>query len=286
MFKIKMAKTLEAAKSLFGKFHGPIVSVEAEYGSEVVQGTHFTMAHHVKGWATAPSLCENDILGDIDMADEETILISHIDLDTICGIMSVIGAYDIDYFIKKGVNYVDCNGQHNLYSEEVSEEARRFILSYIGYASKFRAPHSEEKIVDVTEYIYKLIEEFQAPEFYELGKDLVESRTAAATNYIAGAIGNIVLLNQPAESILFGLNSEYRLNGKEYDYVIVFNEKFKSITISSRLGSKGDKDMVSLMKTVFGEGAGGHFGIAGTPRGGVYNLADAANLLEVVASSL
>ena len=118
---------------------------------------------------------------------------------------------------------------------------------------------------------------------YDAGLALVEGRAKAAAEYLSAAVGNVVLLDQPAESNIFGLNSEYIIGGVEYDYVIVFNRKFGSITMSSKAGVKGEKNMATIMKAVFGEEAGGHKGIAGTPRGKIYTLEDASNLLDIVS---
>ena len=180
--------------------------------------------------------------------------------------------------VKKGVNFVDCNGQHNLFKDEVSEEARRVILAYIGYASRNRCPQVE----DITEYVRELIQSFFTQDNYEAGLALVEGRSKAAAEYLTAAVGSVALLDQPESSNIFGLNSEYIINDVEYDYVIVFNRKFGSITASSKAGNNGAKNMSTIMKAVFGEEAGGHKGIAGTPRGVRYSLEDATNLLDVM----
>lgn len=112
----------------------------------------------------------------------------------------------------------------------------------------------------------ELIQNFNTEENYEVGKAFVEGRRAEAEASLSAAIGKVALIDQAADSKAFGLNSEYILEGVEYDYIIVFNRKFGSITASSRLGNAGDKNMSDIMKAVFGEMAGGHKGIAGTPR--------------------
>lgn len=275
-----MAKDLETAKNLIERLNGPLATIECEYGSTVIEGA-VTLAHHVEGWTKAPSLQSSNILleAGIELVEEmDYIMISHIDLDTICGIMAVAEDYDIPEDIKKGINHVDCNGQHHIFDTEVSENAKRYILSYIGYALKNKAPQQE----DVTEYVIELIQNFNTEENYEVGKAFVEGRRAEAEASLSVAIGKVALIDQAADSEAFGLNSEYILEGIEYDYIIVFNRKFGNITVSSRLGNSGDKNMSDIMKAVFGEMAGGHKGIAGTPRGKSYTLEDASNLLDVM----
>ena len=281
MLRVLLGKDLEAAQSIIAREgKAPIATIEAEYGSTVVEGAKATYAHHVQGYTTAPSLQANNsaITAEDIMDSSNYILVSHIDLDVICGILSILNAYDVRDAVKEAVNFVDCNGQHNLF-KEVSEEARRVILAYIGYASRNRCPQQE----DITEYVQELIQSFFTQDNYEAGLALVEGRKKAASEYLTAAVGNVALLDQPESSNIFGLNAEYIIDDVEYDYIIVFNRKFGSITMSSKAGVKGEKNMATIMKAVFGEEAGGHKGIAGTPRGKSYSLEDATNLLDVVS---
>ncbi len=280
MIKVLLAKDLATARRMEEE-KIPVVTVECEYGLEVVEGQLHTMAHHVPGWETAPSLQMN--IKSFKFDQDDYIMISHLDLDTICGIMAAIGEYNVSEDIKKGVNYVDCNGQQHLFDTEVSEEAREFILSYIGYAQKNRAPFGVE---DVTEYVSDAISSLRTREYYEAGKAFVENRKAEAEASVVSTLGSIALIEQKTDSTAFGLNSEYILGGKEYDYVIVFSNKFKSVTISARRGSNDPKNMAELVRVVFGPEADGHHGIAGSPRGKEFSLEDAARLQDVLALSI
>lgn len=278
--KILMASSLEKAQEIKERLNGPLATVECEYGNVVIEGA-VTLAHHAEGWNAAPAIASDNVLEEsgVEVVDGDYILVSHIDLDTIFGIMNIANDMPFSEEVKKGVNYVDCNGQHNLFKSEVSDEARKVILAYIGYASRNRCPQQE----DITEYVQELIQKFYTQDNYEVGLALVEGRAKAAAEYLNAAVGCVALLDQPAESNMFGLNSEYIIDGIEYDCIIVFNRKFGSITLSSKAGVKGEKNMATIMKAVFGEEAGGHKGIAGTPRGQRYSLEDATNLLDIVS---
>ncbi len=275
MSKVILVRDIKRAKELVAEKQ-PIATAEAEYGSTVIEGQTATLAHHVQGWTSAPSLSENL---NLNVQEDDYILVSHIDLDTVCGIMAVKGVYKYSPEVKKGINYVDCNGQHRMFSSEVSEEARRIILSYIGYTLNNRCPQEE----DITEYVNTLILKFDTEENFSIGLKFVKGRTAVAESILVRAEGGAVLLHQPSEMNVFGLNSEYILGGVEYDYIVVFNEKFGSVTASSRLGSNGGLDMVAVMREIFGEGAGGHYGIAGTPRGTTFSIEDAKSVLNALA---
>lgn len=92
------------------------VTVEAEYGDHVVEGSILTLAHHgPRSENPCPCLGE-----DFDLNTEElTVGISHFDLDTLGGIMRVVGKKD--FFAEEGEELfwtvaaqVDLRGPHRL----------------------------------------------------------------------------------------------------------------------------------------------------------------------------
>lgn len=271
--KVILAKNLEAAQSL----PKPYLSVEAEYGNTVIEGWAATLAHHVQGWETAPSLCVYDYLekNNTDVFDEHVCLLSHIDLDVLVGISHLLGLKDFSWEAK-GINYVDCNGQHTLFSEHVSEMARKVIIAYVGYASINRAPFNpKEDIIDVTEYVMTAIENFNTDYYYSVGLNLITDRKEEAERSLLLGLNGVALIEQSEDSKVFGLNSEYTIRNNEYDYVIVFSNKFKSVTVSAKDGNKQKINLAKFMQGLFGSEAGGHAGIAGTPRGAEFSIDDA-----------
>ena len=271
--KIILAKNLEAAKSL----EKPYLSVEAEYGDTVVEGWAATLAHHVPGWTSAPALCEFDHLekNKVDVFEEHVCLISHIDLDVIVGISHLLGIQDFSWE-SKDINYVDCNGQHTLFSEHVSEMARKVIIAYVGYASINRAPFSpKEDIMDVTEYVMSTIQNFNTEYYYSVGLKLITDRKEEAERSLLLGLNGVALIEQAEDSKVFGLNSEYTIKNNVYDYVIVYSNKFKSVTVSAKDGNRQKINLAEFMQGIFGNEAGGHAGIAGTPRGAEFSIDDA-----------
>ena len=59
----------------------PTATVEAEYGEKVIMGEKVTLAHHTKKYENNPAPCNTP---DVPvLADDSTIVVSHLDLDTI-----------------------------------------------------------------------------------------------------------------------------------------------------------------------------------------------------------
>ena len=59
----------------------PTATVEAEYGEKVIKGKQVTLAHHTKEYEHNPAPCNTP---DVPvLADDSTIVVSHLDLDTI-----------------------------------------------------------------------------------------------------------------------------------------------------------------------------------------------------------
>ena len=59
----------------------PTATVEAEYGEKVITGEQITLAHHTKEYENNPAPCNTPNVPILD--DSSTIVISHIDLDTL-----------------------------------------------------------------------------------------------------------------------------------------------------------------------------------------------------------
>lgn len=256
-----------------------VVTIKTEDNFEGIKETSITFKHHINSLNSELPLLVNTFENSF-FKEDDYILISQINLSVICSVIAILRSYSIEESIKNGVNYIECHGQHHLFDSEISEEARKFILSYIGYTNKNEIPVDVE---DVTEYILNLIDNFQTEDNYKIGKVFIENRILEADESIVSGIGNVVVLMQNAESDTVGLDSEYIMRDKEFDYIILFNEKSKSISISSREGKNEIRNMVELLRVVLCSEASGHKSFAKTPKGEEYTLVDAERLLQVVS---
>ena len=82
------------------KAHRSTVTVEAEYGNSVIEGTILTMAHHgpradnpapCLAWHQAGEVSYPGLRGKTDITSVEVVGVSHIDLDTLGGIAAILG---------------------------------------------------------------------------------------------------------------------------------------------------------------------------------------------------
>lgn len=287
MLRVLMAKDLQTAKEIIAREgRAPLATIEAEYGSTAVEGAKATYAHHTPDWNTAPSLQGNNSAITVEdiMDSSNYILVSHIDLDVICGILSILNSYDVRDAVKEAVNYVDCNGQHKLGSVK-DPEGKAFIESYIGIVSKHRAPFGQE---DVSEYCIKVGNILMGnsekdTDWAELGAQVLAQKEAEAVKAMLLKSSGVVLYDAPEN--VFGLNSAYTVAGEDFDYTVVYSNKFKTITVAAADGKDQKINLVEFMQGYFGPEAGGHYGIAGSPRGAEYTLADAMNVFEAFVAS-
>jgi hypothetical protein len=115
----------------------PHLTVEAEYGAVVIEGSVFTAAHHqpvgspyagdhlVAGGRPAP--CNDAQIPTLDpSAGEWTVGISHLDLDTIGGVLRALPEFADLFGSENGgfwnlAAFVDTNGAHKVHLSGATE---------------------------------------------------------------------------------------------------------------------------------------------------------------------
>ena len=116
--KILISANPEALKKELDNF-SKTVTVEAEYGSVVVEGTELTLAHHGdRSGNPAPCLHEGKV-------DCDAIGLSHVDLDAMGGVLAVCGRKPVAPSFWELAAFVDVNGPHKLPESGASEEDLR-----------------------------------------------------------------------------------------------------------------------------------------------------------------
>lgn len=99
----------------------PEVTVEAEYGLAVVEGTGATLAHHTGRWEGGPAPCQGPSLAE-KLGDWDVVLVSHFDLDTLGGVARAVWPEEWDDGRRRGLGSefwdlaatVDIRGPHRL----------------------------------------------------------------------------------------------------------------------------------------------------------------------------
>ena len=275
-------------------------TVEAEYGSKVVNGTCVTLAHHANGWQDCPAPCRFNYDGFKDIV--EVIGISHIDLDTLGGIIKIIG-HPIKIFetFWMAVEYIDVNGPHRMneiknnmifpndekLQDLIYDALERYLCAYWAWNSKNRVNWKrDDQVYDVTEDVFEhigILEKILANEDIELifeGKQWKEEQEKFNSDSFVKNYGNVILRKSKTEFVNHLYNDP---EGNIAKAVVGYKEEYGSITLSFERDFEG-LSAVDIMTKRYGEKAGGHRNIAGSPRDQKYTLEDAIKLAEHVES--
>lgn len=270
--KVVLAPTWELAKNLM-----PLATVEAEYGKNVLEGSKITLAHHVEAYRDCPAPCNATLT---PLTEDGDIVVSHLDLDTLGGVMALMGIKEENKDFWAGAEFIDLNGPHHVHKLDVSVKEK--LEAYWAWnASQPRSPRTTD-VTDVTESVRKHADAINRIiagdlELIELGKKWVTETTEKVEACLMEEDENVRIF---ATDDVFTAASYYSPN---LDVVtsatVTYNTKFGSITIATSDKSLNCRD---LMQTLFGPEAGGHEGIAGSPRGTRMTLSDFYHTVDTV----
>jgi len=272
-----LAPTAQLAADTLTLDTPPTLTVEAEYGSWVAEGSVYTAAHHqpfgskyagthVGGEQPAPC---NDTHIPV-LQDKDVALISHIDADTLGGLMRASGKYA--QFFTQGfegfwsyVEGIDTLGWH-----KADPSSSYFPLaSAIGawlQTNRLNTPRDQNS--DVTEFCEKAFEFVSnllsgGLDELEIGVKFIQAQDDLnLKSWVTTTPFGVVV--RRADNFT---NHLYRdPNGEVGLGVVAFNEKMGSVTISLADPIK-DVSCRQIVQSLWGDLAGGHDGIAGSPRG-------------------
>ena len=258
----------------------PNATVEAEYGKKVIKGEQITLAHHTKEYENNPAPCNTP---DVPvLADDSTIVVSHLDLDTLGGIAALMGRKKEDPEFWKAAEFIDLNGPHNLF--QVEEETRKKYVAYQAYQSSHRNPRFTE-ITDVTDIVLEHLEIIDR--VIDGDKTLIQEGIKwdeETKKKIEGCLvfenDNIRVFDSP-EGVFCSASYYSEKQGKVIPCTVTRNGKFKSITVAMADGGK-EISAKELVQELWGTEAGGHPGIAGSPRGKEMTEKDMQQLAKTV----
>ena len=268
----------------------PTATVEAEYGNSVIEGEKVTLAHHVKQYENNPAPCNTPNVPVLE--DGSTIVISHIDLDTLGGIAALLGRKKEDPEFWQAAEFLDLNGVHHLH--EVPEDVQDKYLAYSAWGENHRGARITE-ITDVTESVNERLDLIDRvvdrdPELIAQGRDWNERVQKAIEECLVYENDNVRVFN--SKSGVF-CNAAYFSPNKEkiIPATVSLNGKFKSVTMALADGGKEFQDLGmetsrELVQQLWGMEAGGHPGIAGSPRGREMTEEDLFELANLVDAQI
>lgn len=264
-----LTSNAELAQGMPGGFD---VTVEAEYGSVVVEGKKYTAAHHqadgeFSGFTQVPP-CVNE---DIPTLENGTVLLSHIDLDAIGGCLRTDANFRTKMFNQDTTmfwnmaSYIDTNGPHKAhlftgYTQELHQQlAAWWSWYYANVHTKYSLETLQASIVEVTDVIYASADVLENifnnnPEYIEAGKshlnaDFELNRKTLMVRGDDNAPFHVYDFGNPGITVLFRLSEDGQFVNHLYNYprigeldtdtwtgwadaVITYNAALKSITLS------------------------------------------------------
>lgn len=285
-----LAPTAQLAADTLTLDNPPALTVEAEYGAWVAQGSRYTAAHHqpigseyagrhIGGDRPAPCNDPN-----IPLLDEnEVALISHIDVDTLGGLMRAQPDFQ-PYFSEEFqpfwdfVEFVDTMGWHK--ADPAHPEYAR-LSAFAAWSQKNRINTPRDQNTDVTDFVTSALGFLTCvlkydPEAIALGASyLADQDSLNEKSWIRTTPFGLVVRRSTAF-----VNHLYRdPTGEVGSAVISLNDKTGAITISLA-DPIPNLSCRAVVQELWGSEAGGHDGIAGSPRGTLMSEDDLLNAVN------
>jgi hypothetical protein len=273
------AAALQTALAAFGR----TATVEAEYGDVCVPGSALTLAHHGSRAANpapcaAPNGCGDGI---------EAVGLSHLDLDALGGCIALLGRKPEVGSFWELAEFVDVRGPHRLAEAGASEENLARLHAFWAWSAEHLVfPPRNGGVLDIT----KEVEAAEAALNRILGGD-ADLLAAGAAFKAAGEALNAASLVEVVGDVLLRqhegfVNHLYAApDGAAAKAVVGFNPATGSVTVSFA-DTPPAGGAVKIVQELWGPLAGGHAGIAGSPRGEVLTLDDARKAVEAVLAVL
>lgn len=253
----------------------PQFTVEAEYGDIVVEGSILTLAHHgPRSGNEAPCLHANDY-GFVPEG-EVIIGISHMDLDTIGGIMAIQARKPEVAGFWELAAFVDINGPHKLFEASASPENIRRLQAYWAWSQEHRVfPPRDGSVLDITDQYMLAAQAVDLileddPVLLERGEEFVAKVAELNKNSFICTMNGVI--KRVSDQFVNHLYSPPESTAVA-KAVLSLNTKFNSLTLSIP-DPRPDFNCAEFLQGLFGPTAGGHAGIAGSPRGQVMTTED------------
>lgn len=279
MTTIIISSNPEALRNSLSTFANT-ATVEAEYGSVCVAGSRATLAHHgARSGNLCPCLEENRVF------ELQAIGVSHIDLDTLGGIAALLNMKpEADGFWSLAA-FVDVKGPHRLAEAGASAADLARIHAFWAWSEghKVFAPRDGSPL-DVTREVMAalaIIEDIIAddPQMLDAGEAFRLAGEALESASFVERIGDVILRTSASF-----VNHLYT-HDVPARAVVGYSEKFNSVTVSFADPGVGD-NACEFVQSLWGALAGGHKGIAGSPRGTEMTIEDARYAALLLAEKL
>lgn len=286
----------------------PHATVEAEYGDAVVEGSLLTMAHHgPRKGQKAPCAYTIEECAEALVAGPNEIVVglSHLDLDSLGGCMAILGFKPGSAAFWSLAEFIDLNGAHKIsawdatapFTHAARLAAVEMVQAWWAWNSKDENrvfPARDGSVTDVTARVelaaIVLTEIVSGYTIHvEAGRAFADREEKLnAESYRGYAAGVVVRKSRSFVNHLYTLPSlTVRADGDVAKACVGYNEETGAVTVSYADGvPPGAKTAREIVQDLWGAFAGGHDGIAGSPRDQRMTLEDAFRAAEAVAAEL
>lgn len=273
--RIILAPSYDMAKNINTE-----ATVEAEYGDECLEGTMVTLAHHGPR-SNNPAPCNTPDVP--ELPPFATVVVSHIDLDTLGGIYALQGRKPEDDRFWEAAEKIDVKGAHHIH--ELDKDIQDKLNAYYAYndgqpRQRYTETIDVTKQIDDTYNVVNAIVDINDPEHDKLiaaGKEWAQTREKEVEDQLVYENKDVRVFDTNG---IFCAASYFSPN---QDVIIpatvTYNEKFKSITLAFEDGGK-QLDAREIVQELWGPEAGGREGIAGSPRNVEMTKDDLAKLVN------
>ena len=256
----------------------PTHTVEAEYGEICVEGSVETLAHHgPRAGNPAPCLRKNTPATGV-----RVIGVSHVDLDTMGGIMALQGIKPSFPGFWEAAAAVDVRGIHKLSEITQNPYIVERLNAYWAFSEKNRvfAPR-DASVVDVTVQVGDHAEALRKicmgdDDLLKAGREWLGEKAKLAKSSFVQEESGVILRRSDRFT-----NSLYEHGGEVAKAIVSYNDMAGTITVSLADPVEGISCR-EVVQGLWGDEAGGHDGIAGSPRGQHMALSDAFAAFEVM----
>lgn len=273
--RVILAPSYDIAKNIKAE-----ATVEAEYGDECLEGTMVTLAHHGPR-SNNPAPCNTPDVP--ELPPFATVVVSHIDLDTLGGIYALQGRKPEDYRFWEAAEMIDVKGAHHIH--ELDKDIQDKLNAYYAYndgqpRQRYTEAIDVTKQIDDTYNVVNAIVDINDPEHDKLitaGKEWAQTREKEVEYQLVYENKDVRVFDTNG---IFCAASYFSPNQNTIcPATVTYNEKFKSITLAFEDGGK-QLNAKEIVQELWGPEAGGREGIAGSPRNVEMTKNDLAKLVN------
>lgn len=245
-------------------------TVEAEFGDVLVRGSAVTLAHHgSRSGNPAPCLRANAV------AYLDAIGLSHFDLDAVGGTLALMGLKPEAPSFWELAAFIDINGAHKLGAAGADQVDIDRLYAWWAWSERNRvfAPR-DGSVADVTEQVLTaraVLESIltgdedgnESALIADGRKLLADTEALNKSSFVELHEGSVVV--RASDRFCNHLYVD-PIDGNVAAACVAFNTAQGSITVSLA-EPNADVSCRKLVQALWGQEAGGHDGIAGSPRG-------------------